>query len=103
MLFCHLHSDHMVKVIGPDGIASVSAFVAREQKLPFVSWILTNHQGAKRLRSLGDFLNEMLRRLIRDGVSRVEPETVDVKFFHPIDADSRQNVAGQVLPRAYPG
>src|SRR5260370_36376610 len=25
----------------------------------------------------------MLRRIIRDGVSRIEPETVDVKFIHP--------------------
>ena len=87
----------MVEIIGPDRIASVSTLVAREEQLPLVSRVLTDHKRAERLNSFGDFLNQMLRRIIRDGVSRIEPETVDVKFVHPIYRIFREMIVGQAL------
>ena len=92
----------MMKVIGPDRIAPVSALIARKKQIPLVSWILADHKRAKRLNSFGDFLNQMLGRVVRDGVSRVKPEAVNVEFLHPVKRDFPRSDFGQVPRRVRP-
>ena len=91
-----------MEVIGPDRVAPVSALVARKNQLPLVSWILTDHKCAKCLNSLGDFLNQMLGRIVRDGVSRIEAETVNVEFVYPVERVFREMIVGQVPRRVRP-
>src|SRR4029077_20135831 len=42
---------------------------------------------------LRDLLNEMLGRIVRNRVCRVESEAVDVKLFHPVERVLREMIS----------
>jgi hypothetical protein len=78
----------VVEVIGPDGIEAVPAFFPWPDESHVVPLVLGNKHDlprrGRRSHVIGEVGKEVRRAVVDDGMSRIEPETVDVVLAHPV-------------------
>src|SRR4051812_49020205 len=77
----------MMEIVGPYSVESIPVFFRRKHDPPLVPLILGDHQSGtwKRVQIVGDLAQQMHRRLVDDGVSRIEAQSVDVVLVRPVE------------------
>jgi hypothetical protein len=79
-----MHPNNVMEVVRPDCITSVATLLPREDQFSLVSRVLADDESAQGLDFFSDFLNQVGRRCVRDGLRRIETKAVDVIFLHPV-------------------
>src|SRR5258708_9237046 len=67
----HLHANHMVEIIGPNRVATISTFFTGSHDSTVIARILTDDPAAALLPFLGNLLHQMFAALIRDSLGSV--------------------------------
>jgi len=85
----------MMKIVRPHCVASITAFVSRQDDFPIVARILTDYESSQSLNLFSDFLDQMLGRIVRNSLRRIEPEPINVEFFYPINRILAQEISNR--------